>query len=357
LYGTASSGGEGSGVVFELKAAGGGGWTEEILHSFTDNGTDGTLPVDGLSFDSAGNLYGTTSFGGAYNFGTVFELTRSSGGGWKERVLHSFNNDGKDGNYPRSGLILDASGNLYGTTPMGGVHNGGTVFELVRKSGGSWPEKVLCSFPNATNIYSSGPENANLIFDSSGNLYGTTQAGGAHNYGSVFELSPTASGAWTPKLLHSFDYNGKDGFSLEAGVIFDSLGNLYGTTNFGGADNGFGTVFELSPHAGGGWTETILFSFSSAGAGTFPTGNLVSDSSGNLFGTTYSGGGYNGGTVFELTPSAGGNWTWSLLHNFGNGTDGSAPWASLVFDSRGNLYGATLDGGADGSGTVFEITP
>ena len=119
LYGTASSGGEGSGVVFELKAAGGGGWTEEILHSFTDNGTDGTLPVDGLSFDSAGNLYGTTSFGGAYNFGTVFELTRSSGGGWKERVLHSFNNDGKDGNYPRSGLILDASGNLYGTTPMG----------------------------------------------------------------------------------------------------------------------------------------------------------------------------------------------------------------------------------------------
>ena len=116
-------------------------------------------------------------------------------------------------------------------------------------------------------------------------------------------------------------------------------------------------MFELSPHAGGGWTETILFSFSSAGAGTFPTGNLVSDSSGNLFGTTYSGGGYNGGTVFELTPSAGGNWTWSLLHNFGNGTDGSAPWASLVFDSRGNLYGATLDGGADGSGTVFEITP
>jgi uncharacterized repeat protein (TIGR03803 family) len=357
LYGTASSGGVGGGVVFELSPVAGGGWSQKILYSFIENGKDGTVPLAGLLFDSAGNLYGTTEMGGAYNYGTVFELRPSSGGTWKEGVLHSFNNNGKDGIYPRSGLTLDASGNLCGGTPMGGTHNGGTVFELTRKSNAAWAEKVLGNFPNPQNIYSSGPYNARLIFDSAGNLYGTTQAGGVHSYGSVFELSPAAGGAWTPKVLHRFDYNGTDGISPEAGVVFDSAGNLYGTTDSGGPGNGFGTVFELSPATGGRWTEKVLFTFAPWEAGTFPAGSPILDSAGNLYGTTYSGGGYNGGTVFELTPSAGGNWTWNLLYSFGNGTDGTAPWASLVFDSHGNLYGTTLDGGADGSGTVFEITP
>jgi len=135
--------------------------------------------------------------------------------------------------------------------------------------------------------------------------------------------------------------------------VFDSSGNLYGATDFGGPDNGFGTVFEMSPLTGGGWTEKVLYAFSTSGAGTYPTPIL--DSAGNLYGTTFSGGAYGGGVVFELTPSAGGNWTENLLYSLGNAADGSAPWGGLVLDSQGNLYGATLDGGADGSGTVFEI--
>ncbi|MGA1986430.1 MAG: choice-of-anchor tandem repeat GloVer-containing protein [Candidatus Sulfotelmatobacter sp.] len=357
LYGTASSAGGGGGLVFELSPVAGGGWSEKILYSFMENGKDGVLPLAGLIFDSAGNLYGTTHLGGAYNYGTVFELQPSSGGTWKEGVLHSFNDNGKDGIYPGSGLTLDASGNLYGTTPNGGVHGGGTVFELTPKSNGGWAEKVLCSFPNPLNNYSNGPNNASLIFDSSGNLYGTTVYWGAHNSGSVFELSPTKSGTWTPKLLHSFEYDGTDGFFPEGGLVFDSSGNLYGTTDFGGGDGAYGTVFELSPLTGGGWTEKVLYAFGTSNTGSYPTGTPIFDSAGNLYGTTFSGGSYGGGAVFELTSSAGGTWTENLLHSFGNGADGSAPWGGVVLDSQGNLYGATLDGGADGSGTVFEVTP
>jgi uncharacterized repeat protein (TIGR03803 family) len=180
---------------------------------------------------------------------------------------------------------------------------------------------------------------------------------GAHNSGSVFELSPTKSGTWTPKLLHSFEYDGTDGFFPEGGLVFDSSGNLYGTTDFGGGDGAYGTVFELSPLTGGGWTEKVLYAFGTSNTGSYPTGTPIFDSAGNLYGTTFSGGSYGGGAVFELTSSAGGTWTENLLHSFGNGADGSAPWGGVVLDSQGNLYGATLDGGADGSGTVFEVTP
>lgn len=356
LYGTAAAAGSRwAGVVFELSPVAGGGWSERILHTFTKNGVDGTQPAAGLIFDAAGNLYGTTAEGGAYDYGTVFELRPSSGGSWTERVLHSFGDGNNDGVNPNSSLTLDAAGNLYGGTPNGGADNAGIVFELTRKSNGSWEEKVLCSFPNSPNNYSAGPFDARLIFDSSGNLYGTTVGGGAYNYGSVFELSPTADGAWTLKLLHSFDFNGTDGFGPEAGVVFDSSGNLYGTTSGGGPGKGFGTVFELSPVTGGTWTEKVLYSVSSWSAGTYLTGTPVFDSAGNLYATTYSGAAHDGGVVFELTPASGGGWMENLLYNFGSGTDGSNPWGGLVLDSQGNLYGTTLNGGADGSGTVFEI--
>jgi uncharacterized repeat protein (TIGR03803 family) len=354
LYGTAASAGSRwAGVVFELSPVAGGGWSEKILHTFAKNGVDGTEPLAGLIFDATGNFYGTTAAGGAYDSGTVFEMRPSSGGSWTERVLHSFGDGENDGVNPNSGLTLDASGNLYGGTPNGD-DNGGIVFELTPKSNGIWEEKVLCSFPKSPISYSAGPVDARLIFDSSGNLYGTTIAGGAYNYGSVFELSPTAGGAWTLKLLHSFDFNGTDGFGPEAGVVFDSSGNLYGTTSGGGPGKGFGTVFELSPATGGSWTEKVLYRFTWS-AGTYPTGTPVFDSAGNLYATTLQGAAHNGGVVVELMPATGGGWTENLLYNFGSGTDGSTPWGGLVLDSQGNLYGTTLNGGEDGSGTVFEI--
>ena len=257
---------------------------------------------------------------------------------WNEKVLHSFNDNGQDGGTPEAGLIFDAAGNLYGTTLGGGTYGGGTVFELTPTAGGGWTEKVLysfCSQPNCTD--GAGPL-AGLILDAAGNLYGTTSQGGdyqcpsgTYTYcGTVFELKPIAGGGWTEQVLHSFDGSGTDGTYPSAGLIFDAAGNLYGTTQVGGYYGG-GTVFELTPTAGGAWTENVLFSFDGTG-GAVPFAGLIFDGAGNLYGTTYEGGTYSNGTVFELTPTAGGGWTEQVLHGFGNGTDGYYPHAGLIFD-------------------------
>jgi uncharacterized repeat protein (TIGR03803 family) len=359
LYGTTTAGGAyNSGTVFELTPAAGGGWTETVLHNF-GNGTDGATPYAGLIFDAAGNLYGTTQYGGTYGVGTVFELTPAGGGSWTEKVLYSFNLNGTDGAVPEAGLIVDAAGNLYGTTYFGGTYLYGTVFELTPAGGGGWTEQVLHSFNN--NGADGSLPAAGLIFDAAGNLYGTTVNGGTGSNcvlgcGTVFELTPAAGGGWTEQVLHSFNNNGADGSTPFAGLIFDAAGNLYGTT-FAGGTYGYGTVFELTPAAGGGWTETVLHNFGNGTDGTAPYAGLIFDAAGNLYGTTSYGGTYNYGTVFELTPAAGGGWTETVLHNFGNGTDGITPYAGLIFDAAGNLYGTTFVGGTYGYGTVFEVTP
>ena len=311
---------------------------EQVLHSF-GNGMDGQFPYAGLIFDTSGNLYGTTNFGGTYTFGTVFELTPIAGGGWTEKVLYSFGN-GTDGAYPEAGLIFDAVGNLYGTTYGGGTYGTGTVFELTPTGGGSWTEKVLHNFnDNGTDGFY---PYAGLIFDAAGNLYGTTSQGGTYGDGTVFELTPAAGGVWTEKVLYSFNANGTDGTAPQAGLIFDAAGNLYGTTNQGGTYLS-GTVFELTPAGGGVWTETVLHNFNDNGTdGAYPYAGLIFDGAGNLYGTTDGGGTYFGGTVFELTPAAGGSWTEKVLHNFNpNSTDGYEPYAGLIFDAAGNLYGTT----------------
>jgi uncharacterized repeat protein (TIGR03803 family) len=260
---------------------------EKALHSFNSNGKDGFTPYASLILDTAGNLYGTTQYGGsygAYGGGTVFELMPEEAGGWTERVLHSFNGnlDSTDGSQPRAGLIFDAAGNLYGTTYKGGVHGYGTAFELTRTTGGNWTEKILHNF-NDDGKDAYNPDTS-LTFDAAGNLYGTTQYGGAYNFGAVFELILQAGGNWTEKILHNFDSNLKDGYEPLAGVIFVA-GNLYGTTQYGGA-SGNGAVFELTPQTGGGWAEKILHSFNKNGQdGLVPIAGLVSDSSGNLYGT------------------------------------------------------------------------
>jgi uncharacterized repeat protein (TIGR03803 family) len=354
LYGTTLAGGAyNCGTAFELLPKAGGGWTEKILHSFNNNGRDGYSPLVGLIFDASGNLYGTTSQGGPNNGGVVFELSPNTGGGWTEKIVHGFTINGTTGSYPQASLIFDALGNLYGTTNAGGTHGPGAVFELMPKAGGGWTEKVLYSFNN--NGTDGKLPRGGLIFDGGGNLYGTTYQGGSSNGGTVFKLTPAAGGGWTETVLHSFG-SGQDGNTPMADLILDAAGNLYGTTFYGGA-NAFGMVFELTPGAGGSWTETVVHNFSNnATDGGFPSVGLVSDSSGSLYGATQKGGSLGYGVVFKLTPTTGGSWTETVLHDFGSSRDGVSPQGNLIFDAVGNLYGTTYEGGG-GWGTVFEITP
>ncbi len=365
LYGTTFNGGSGAcsldgsvgcGTVFELTPTGGGTWTERVLHNFNNTGTDGYHPQAGLIFDAAGNLYGTTSSGGnttgcsiesGSGCGTVFELTPKPGGGWADRILHNFNDDGRDGYQPSVSLIFDGAGNLYGTTVQGGTNNLGTVFEISPATGGGWTENILYSFNNTgKNGYN---PHFGVILDGSGNLYGTT-LGGGEGLGTVYELKPATGGGWTEEVLHRFLNNGKGvGGYPYSGVIFDGAGNLYGGTGQG-QYNFYGTVYELMP-SGTGWTEKVLEAFN----GTGPT-SLTFDGAGNLYGTLFRGGG-GSGAIFELTATVGGSWAEKVLHVFTGNNDGGGPNVGLVIDGAGNVYGTTEGGGRELGGTVFGITP
>jgi len=329
--------------------------TDSLLHSFNNNGKDGTNPRGGLLADADGNLYGTTYTGGVYNYGTVFELSPKTGGGWTAKVLHSFKEDGSDGGYPEGTLIFDSAGNLYGTTDSGGTDSEGTAFELSPAAGGKWTEKILWNFG-----LSGGFPAAGMIFDAAGNLYGTTAAGGTYGGGTVFELSPGTGGTWTATTLHSFTFNTTtDGYFPLSSVLLDSAGNLFGTTYVGGT-YGTGTAFELTPGAGGIWTETVLYNFNNGNNGSTDPNSidagLIADAAGNLYGTGFNGGDYNSGGVFELTQGTGGTWTETLLHSFGSKSgDGYNPMAGLIFDASGNLYGTTYNGGTDGYGAAFKL--
>jgi uncharacterized repeat protein (TIGR03803 family) len=358
LYGVAPEGGaSNAGSVFELTKSG-STWTEKTLHSFNGAAGGGT-PLGTLIFDSSGHLFGTTKLGGSHNVGVAYELTKSSSGTWTETVLHNFGVS-KDGQYPTGKLVLDSLGNLYGTTEGGGAHGngqenvGGTAYKL-SKSGSTWSETVIHSFGGGTDGIS---PRCNLVFDTSGNLYGTALLGGSHSSGIVFELTPQSGGGWKEKIIYNFAGGASDGSQPSAGLVFDTAGNLYGTTI--GSPNGGGTVYKLAP-SGGTWTESVLFNFTHAFYDpSFPYSNLILDSSGNLYGATLQGigsccTGFNG-TVFELELISG-TWNEISLYSF-DGTHGAEPGGgSLIFDSAGNLYGATQAGGANKVGVVFEITP
>jgi uncharacterized repeat protein (TIGR03803 family) len=369
LYGTTQSGGfYGEGTVFELSPKAGGGWSEKILHNF-GNAKDGTSALSGVILDAAGNLYGTAASGGEYGYGMVFELSPQSDGRWAEKILHNFNHNGKDGNTPYGGLVLDAAGNLYGAASAGGAYGsadsstGGTVFELSYEAGRGWNEKILHNFGSGEDgDYPMGY----LIFDSEGNLYGTTTFGGHSSVGcnpqsrftcgTIFELSPRPTGNWSEKVLHSFGNEGVDGNFPSGGLVFDKTGNLYGTASQGGTRCNCGAIFEISPTVDGHWTEKVLHNFGSTRAdGTNPQSALTFDGAGNLYGTTPEGPG-TGGVVFELMPAADGTWTETFLYTFKTPSQGIAPVGGVIWDSAGNLYGATFDGGANGDGSVYEIT-
>jgi uncharacterized repeat protein (TIGR03803 family) len=348
-----------------------GAWAQskyKTLHRFT-RGADGAYPTAGPLFDQAGNLYGTTAYGGNQSgcasgtCGVVFKLTASSNGGWKESVLYAFCPQSicTDGSNPLSGVIFDAAGNLYGTSYTGGGHYSGTVFELIPKTGGGWTESVLYSFTGFDGGGDGGNPYGGLIFDSSGNLYGTTSGYGKYNEGTVFKLTPHSGGGWTETVLYDFT-GGNEGGGPYAGVISDAQGNLYGTT-VGGGKGAVGVVFRLSPSKKGVWQISVLHSFTGGRDGGNPyAGSLIMDAAGSLYGTTSAGGAYRYGTVFKLTQS-GGKWKESVLHSFANGRDGAVPYSGLVFDSVGNLYGTTVHGGdlglcsGNGCGVVFKLAP
>jgi uncharacterized repeat protein (TIGR03803 family) len=340
---------------------------ERVLFSFS-GGTDGGQPLCDLVFDAHGNLYGTTSMGGAFGDGTVFELTPAANGLWSEwtgSVLHSFHSDGRDGANPSAGVVFDEAGNLWGTTENGGTDNFGTVFKLSPSPNGTWSETVL-------SLSQANPASS-LIFDKAGNVYGTTRrdspASGTGS-GTVFKLAPASHGAWTRTTLYGFATESPyvksafdDGAGPRAGVIFDAAGNLYGTTQLGGRGTSDGTVFKLTRRSNGTWAEAVLHSFdSSTGDGGRPAAALILDAQGNVYGTAVIGGAdKEGGVVFELAPGPHGQWSEKILYNFNDKNDttgnGWGPHCRLVFDKAGNLYGTTGMGGHGLGGTVFKLSP
>src|SRR5580698_1414607 len=393
LYGTTTYGGSGSqfcfpmgcGTVFELEppASRGGAWTKTTLYTFRGN-PDGYWPSPGnMVFDAAGNLYGTTQFGGSAGFayGTIFELTppAEAGGNWTETILYNFTG-GDDGGVPANGVIMDAAGNLFGTTNDDGQYGpekgAGTAFELSPPSvqGGAWTENTLFSFQQIKD----GNEPNELTLDAKGNLFGTRTAdnilctpGNPKYCGTVFELQPEA-GVWKMKILHQFT-GSDDGSSPWSGVIFDKQGNLYGTTiGFGGNINTGGTVFELRQRAegNGAWAETLLYHFTGGADGSAPISDLIFDRAGNLYSTTFYGGdlscneGFGCGVVFELSPPEGPGlpWTETVLHTCGQGNDGQDPSAGLTRGKYGAFYGTAAAGGGSpvcdgGCGAVFGVLP
>lgn len=395
--------------------------TFTVLHQFS--GPDGANPDAGLTADQAGNFYGTTSSGGnngcqSYGCGTVFKLSRS-GSGWVLNTIYIFQGN-SDGAVPIARVVFGPDGALYGTTLYGGDMQGsqdgyGTVFKLTppatvcKTVSCPWTHTVLYQFNGTSD--GANPGSGDLVFDSAGNIYGTTQTGGVvqsscfmpnQGCGVVFKLTPS-SGSYTESVLYSFT-SGAGGNTPMGGVIFDPQGNLYGTAYAGGSSN-YGTVFELTPSSSG-WNETVLHSMNGFDDGEYPAASLISDSAGNLYGTvsanvsdyhdgvvfelagsgngwtfntlylfphpagllapvtlfngnlystTVGGGADSFGSAFELVSGSGG-WTPSTLYSFTSNNDGSHPVSGVLLDSSGNVYGTAMDAGENSDGTVWEIT-
>jgi hypothetical protein len=392
-------------MILTLASVASAEWKEKVLYSF-QGGSDGSTPAGGVVFDSAGNLYGATTDGGANNCpgpaqcGTVYQLTppAQKGGSWSESILYIFK--GKkvnDGSTPAGGVILDMAGNLYGTTAYGGAGNCillggnvgcGTVWKLTppKQKGGQWTESVIYSFQGGKD---GDFPNGDLTFDSAGNLYGATLFGGGKGTtcnilfggqcGTVFKLSPSKQkgGKWTEKVLHHFAGGTKgeqssDGAEPNGGLVLDSAGAVYGTTYYGGNNSGdcdggvggigCGTVFKLVPpiSKGGAWTEETLYHFGGANDGSNPAAGVVSDAKGDLYGTTYFGPQNGYGTIFEVARPQGKSRSWkeTILYRFKDGADGAYPAGPLTFNAYGGLYGtAEYGGGASIYGDVFVLKP
>jgi len=350
LYGTTVLGGRfGSGTVFKLAPVA-GSWVHSVVYSFT-SGADGAEPYKGVTVDAAGNLYGTAVAGGSGSCeggcGVAYKLT-NSGGVWTQTVLHAFSG-GSDGSGPGSRLTIDGKGDVYGMAPIGGAYGAGTIYQLHQARNGSWRFRVIHDFTGGVDG-SNG--SAGQMISRGGHLYGAATTGGAYGSGTVFQLTPTPAGKWDFQVIYSFQGQPDAGFPY-GGLLFDSAGNLYGTTYYDGA-NDLGSVYQLTPSVSGEWTEKVIYSFKSAGDGNSSISNLVLDAAGNLYGTT-SEGGYGSGTIFGLTHGRG--WIESLQHLFSGPPDGAFPYAGMVPGLAGEFYGATVHGGAGDDGAIYKFTP
>jgi hypothetical protein len=371
LYGTTGGGGEptcvyygdtwnGCGTVYELKRTQ-DGWKEQILFRFNANGDNvgGALPAAGVTFDKAGNIYGTTS--GNPNDcgqGNVFKLTPDSHGEWKETVLYTFTCG--NGYNPDSDLVFDAQGDLFGTAQD-------VVFELIPQGNGKWKEITLHQFKGAPDGWSLS---SGVVLDSSGNIWGTTTSGGTRRCeyaantsgcGIVYKLTPTSGGKWNETVVYEFARGGGRAVTPSSGFRFESAGHFFGTSLAGG--DGIGSVFELT-ESQKGWEQNVLYRFIGYPDGDFPLGQLEVNSAGALLGVTYDGGKTGYGIIFEVDLSkTNGRRTEKVLHNFAGGADGAYPTAGVISDSHGHLYGTTSGGGSGtacgnyGCGTIYEVTP
>jgi uncharacterized repeat protein (TIGR03803 family) len=327
------------------------GQSYQVIHNFTF-GLDGAEPWATVTVDQSGNLYGTTLYGGVYNRGTVFKMAHR-GSGWVFTPLYSFTTN--DGQVTVAPLAIGPDGTLFGTTEYGGAVGSGTVYNLhppanpCRSVLCPWTEGVLHSFTGQPD--GNVPGYGALVFDQAGNAYGTTTAGGANNLGAVYELR-RSQGAWEESIAYSLS-DPSTGITPYGGVTFDRSWNLYGTASSAGG-LGNGAVYELTP-LGAGWAEQILYAFPvrDPGAGSGPYSGVIFDTSGNLYGTTVFGGANSQGTVYQLTPS-GGVWAETVLYSFSGDTEG--PKNALAMDAAGNLYGTTFQGGAYQGGNVFRLS-
>jgi uncharacterized repeat protein (TIGR03803 family) len=350
IYGATISGGnpacpEGCGVVYRLSPISG----YSVIYGFT-GGTDGGNPLGSIVFDAEGNLYGVTAYGN----GGVYRLSSQPDGTWAETTLHAFGGS-PDGATPQSGLTMDVGGNLYGTTTSGGGAGTGCVYELTDAPDGAWTESVLYSFQGGTDGRMPVSE---VTVDPNGTLYGTTLQGGAYGYGTVYSLVDNA-GTWTEAVLFSFQ-GGRYHGGPEGAVYLDSFGNLIGTTT--NDDKDAGTVFKLTHNPDGSWSASVVHSFGKPSDGFDPRGNLSADADGNLYGTTYIGGGAgNNGVLFRLSVHAGGQYGYAVILDF-DYTDGANPVLGnrAFFDPAGNLLIATYYGGVqsgyDGYGVILELS-
>ena len=352
IYGTTVLGGDfGGGTVFQLSPTA-NGWVHTVLYSFT-GGADGGEPYKGVTLDRKGNLYGTAVTGGSGNCeggcGVVYKLS-NTGGTWTQTVIHAFTG-GDDGSGPGARVTVDRAGNVYGMAPTGGVYGLGTIYKIHRASNRTWIFGVLHAFTGGTD---GATGSAGRMILRNGRLYGAVTAGGRYGSGVVFELNAGGFGERDLKILYAFRGQPDGSFPYGA-LLFDQPGNIYGTTYYGGAD-GIGAVYKLSPQPVGEWAEEVLYSFQQGTDGNSPISNLVFDVAGNLYGTT-SEGGLGSGTIFKLSPVGAGKWTETVVHAFEGPPDGAFAYNGMVVDTFGNFYGATVHGGENDDGSVYNFTP
>ena len=351
IYGTTVQGGDhASGTVWELTNTG----QHLVLYSFT-GGQDGGEPYKGVTLDAQGNLYGTAVTGGRGGCeggcGVVYKLTHTASG-WRQNVVYYFSG-GNDGSGPGSGVTIDSAGNVFGMTPTGGANGLGVVFQLSGLATGIPRFRVIHTFTGGAD---GATGSAGRMLIRNGKLYGVATAGGSFGNGAAFELTPTPVGEWSVKTLYSFRGEPDAGFPY-GGLLFDSRGNLFGTTYYDGAHD-VGAVYELMPTPSGEWNEKVLYSFRGGTDGAGSIGNLVSDRAGNLYGTTSEGGaGCSCGVIFKLSPVGIAGWSESVVYRFQGAPDGGFVYNGMVGDGTGNFYGATVHGGPDDDGAVYKFTP